>query len=954
MFLSWCGLALATFLNAGTPDTLTTQEMLQRFLADPAEATRETLYRRLYAEDDLGAWINACKEAGKQARDGKSLPEEGLAQMHRATEDQLWRPPCTDGEWQTLGWLYSNIAFTYNGYFADFNRASQYYEKALAIFDDRLGEAAPMVARYVLLPLGNLKTKLGDEQSAEMYLQKAKSICIAHRDNSMAAAAYSDLGILYQSMGRFDRAIAILEEGLALTGLPTFRRGLLEGNLASVYNLLGQPERALDYARSSRRSFARDTLRTDSDSPRIKLAGVDRMIGEIYTQTGQWPQARRHFQQAETLLLRIVPSGKLRLLSKLYTAWGQLALRAGDCRGAIDYYNRALGALLDDFDPAHYRDNPETRQLFPDIAIGEALAGKADALTAHFEKNGATADLQAALDCHDLIFAVEKRLRRSYHYDSSKLFNLEESRARSEKGIALALQLAEHTGEDHYRRQAFTFAERSKSILLLEAFVRDNAALAADIPQHLRDEERALQAEIARKEKALFDAQASGHAELNPLREELFALRKKYTEFIFRLEAKYEAYYNLRYKFDPVSPEQVGAFLAPDQTLIEYFTGSEQIFVFVIQQDLFEIIALPRNFPLNEWVVQLRSDIEQFQFPGVDRQVLCQQYSERAYRLYEKLVAPLAELPLTERLLIIPSGVLGYLPFDALLIRPANTCRFRDYPYLIREHTIAYGYSATLQAELTTRQYATTGFLGVAPRFDGQGGFGQLRDNRESLKRVRRQHGGKVLLGPAARSEAFLDLAGRYQVLQLATHAQANTESGDFSFIVFQGSDGQYDSLFVKDIYLLDLAAELVVLSACETAVGSVFESEGIISLARAFLYAGARSLVTSFWSINEGANLPVVERFYTYWEAGSPKDVALKKAKLKQLSESDRLLAHPVYWAALSAIGVTEGEPAFTGRHWKGWLSAGAGVLFFFFLLLYRKKIAGRLTRSYRDPALT
>jgi CHAT domain-containing protein len=177
--------------------------------------------------------------------------------------------------------------------------------------------------------------------------------------------------------------------------------------------------------------------------------------------------------------------------------------------------------------------------------------------------------------------------------------------------------------------------------------------------------------------------------------------------------------------------------------------------------------------------------------------------------------------------------------------------------------------------------------------------------------------------------ENFRQRAGRYGKIHLATHAQANTAAGNFSFIVLADGAGGYDSLFVNDLYGLRLRAELVVLSACETGVGTVYKGEGVISLARGFLYAGAGSIITTLWSINDQANSLLMEQFYEEIRAGKPKDQALRDAKINRIENADALAAHPAYWAAFVPIGDMNEMDSTPG--WialSGIIAAGVGAL--------------------------
>ena len=144
----------------------------------------------------------------------------------------------------------------------------------------------------------------------------------------------------------------------------------------------------------------------------------------------------------------------------------------------------------------------------------------------------------------------------------------------------------------------------------------------------------------------------------------------------------------------------------------------------------------------------------------------------------------------------------------------------------------------------------------------------------------------------------------------------------------------------------MDLAAEMVVLSACETAIGKLYEGEGMISLARGFFFAGARSVITTLWQINDDANRRIMAGFYQGIKNGLPKSEAMRNAKLAQIqSDGDPLNAHPAYWAAFAPVGGM--EPVF---HPVAWLKlVGAGLLLgIAFLLIYRfRRKPPQMTRT-------
>jgi CHAT domain-containing protein len=284
-------------------------------------------------------------------------------------------------------------------------------------------------------------------------------------------------------------------------------------------------------------------------------------------------------------------------------------------------------------------------------------------------------------------------------------------------------------------------------------------------------------------------------------------------------------------------------------------------------------------------------------------------------------------------LIIVPDGVLGLIPFEALLSGvPKRLNNFGTYPYLLNDHTISYAYSATLRKEMAEKAHAQTPaktVLAMAPftepnhvvkseesqskiaaleeeareaglPLDGsRKEMAYLKYSAEEAQVVRDIWDGDLLTGPAASLEQFVEVADQYDILHLSTHARADNRLGEHCFLAFPG-----DSLFVRDIYNLRLNADLVVLSACETGEGELLRGEGVISLARAFAYAGARSVVTSLWEVNDAATKEVMQRFHFYLHEGYENDEALRVAKRQFIKKNPGVLQHPYFWAGFVVVG--------------------------------------------------
>ena len=163
--------------------------------------------------------------------------------------------------------------------------------------------------------------------------------------------------------------------------------------------------------------------------------------------------------------------------------------------------------------------------------------------------------------------------------------------------------------------------------------------------------------------------------------------------------------------------------------------------------------------------------------------------------------------------------------------------------------------------------------------------------------------------------------------------------TGTFLFLAFHEiSDSlENEKLYVRDLYNLTLDAEMVVLSACETGIGELQRGEGVISLARGFVYAGAGSLVTSLWSVDDLSTKQVMELFYQNLKSGQTKDAALRNAKLTYLASTPQK-AHPFYWAAFAPIGNMESIELGRGIG-MGWYLGGLAILLVGLFFFRRKR---------------
>ena len=194
----------------------------------------------------------------------------------------------------------------------------------------------------------------------------------------------------------------------------------------------------------------------------------------------------------------------------------------------------------------------------------------------------------------------------------------------------------------------------------------------------------------------------------------------------------------------------------------------------------------------------------------------------------------------------------------------------------------------------------------------GMTSFGPLNYNVEEVGYASGYFGGKIYTGSEATEDQFRSVSGRAKLMHLSMHGFVNNEDPSFSAMIFTSDDSLkglgYDHdglLYLHELYNLPLVADLAVLSACETGGGRYTRGEGIVSLGKAFRYAGCENIVMSLWKVNDRTTADLMKIFFRNLSAGMSKDEALRQAKLSFLNDAkNRHFAHPYYWSGFILSG--------------------------------------------------
>ncbi len=166
--------------------------------------------------------------------------------------------------------------------------------------------------------------------------------------------------------------------------------------------------------------------------------------------------------------------------------------------------------------------------------------------------------------------------------------------------------------------------------------------------------------------------------------------------------------------------------------------------------------------------------------------------------------------------------------------------------------------------------------------------------------------GGTLYENGQATESAFKSESGKYDIIHLAMHTILNDRDPMYSTLIFSTENDTTNDRYLKtyEIYSIPLKAKMVILSSCNTGAGHLYSGEGIISLARGFIYSGSESVVMAMWEIEDRSGTEIVKRFYDNLKKGNSKSMALKKARMSYLKQSDQLRSHPYFWSALVIYG--------------------------------------------------
>lgn len=768
--------------------------------------------------------------------------------------------------------------------------ALEYQNRALGIKKKIFGENHPEVAASY----NNIGLIYGTEypEQAQKFYRNALAIYKEAYGEShpKIANTYNNLAIIFQSQEKYELALFQLNNVLEIT------KNVYEGNYPNqgfVYSAIGQ-------------------IYTTQNKDSAALANQEKALS-IY----QKAYGEKHPEIANT-----------------YNQLGAIYTNEQKFDKALNAYQSALIANVADFQNTNVYENPSIEKAYKLISLLTSLRLKAEVFeNLHYIKTLKLKDLETALHTLELCDRLIDKMRQTALNKNDKVALGKIASEVYEDAIRVSLGMSQIVlKKEIYRQKAFSFAEKSKAYVLLQSISETNAKSFAKIPKNLLDKEKQLKEDITFIDQKL--ANKPNASEEAVFRNQLFELNRQYDDFSKELEKNFPEYYNLKYNVKIATVKDLQQVLDKETVLLSYFIAdkSNRIYIFAVSNNNFEIFDVPKMSDLDNKLRLMKNSIY-YRVPD--------KFVTVSYSLFEQLFPK----PFTNKtqIVIVPDGRLGTIPFEALLTKKTNLANTlsQDMPYLIRKQAISYAYSATLFQQMSTSKMnegdkSNFGqiFICAPIQFYGRSALSDLPGTEKEVEGIKNLFG-EILADVFVRDKANEGLVKsgvlkKYRYLHFATHGIVDENNPELSKIflskpnetllvvagseergksILEVSNAEDGNLSSGEIYGLELNADLVMLSACQTGLGKVAKGEGIIGLSRALLYAGARNLMVSLWSVADESTSKLMIDFYTFLLKGENKNEALRLAKLKMIKEGINTKAgkkelEVYYWSPFVLIG--------------------------------------------------
>lgn len=639
--------------------------------------------------------------------------------------------------------------------------------------------------------------------------------------------------------------------------------------------------------------------------------------GDLFLGIEDYAQARVYYEEVLNLMQAIY-SPKHPWVAEVASKLSQCLLAEKKYAQALERANQAINATLKEGIELTSNAIPDPSKIYYPFELLHAISAKGKVLYG-MRQEGVKEDLRAVLDNYNVAVDLLNRLKRIHRKAGEKYQLSAITHQFCQQAVVTANTLYEMTKDQVYLKEIFRYAELSKSTVLLASLQDLKAKSMAGIPQDLINQEHQLKVELSYLNKELFyAARDTGQWNQNRmllLEKDIEGTKNKHEKLLQQLEKEYPRYYQMKYSQKVVSLEEMQENLANNEAFLEYVMSDSFVLVLAITKDAVYNQYTATSLSLHQ---QVKNTLRYIRTQKAEK------FATAGHKIYTIVLGEhLGALLKGKKLIIAPDEALHYLPFGVLpqtndFEQGEEERLFPTLTYLIKDYPITYNYSAALflQSKEKRERVATEKVIAWAPSFEEMelvlqekeiaDFLEELPAAQEEANLIARLFDGKTILSTAATEHAFKEKAVNFGVLHLATHGILNDDDPIFSSLILNKDETEDGILHTYELFNMQLSAEMAVLSACNSGVGTLKKGEGVMSIARGFAYAGVPNIVMSTWQVSDEATRILMEIFYKKLQEGLPKDEAMQAAKLAYLEEfkdSPKFQA-PFFWGSFVVLG--------------------------------------------------
>ena len=767
--------------------------------------------------------------------------------------------------------LAKTIAYCNIGYIETQNKAHQkaieVYEKAKQLyFSENLSNYD--IIEYCLKPLGNLYIKTQALSEAENTI---KHYIIYARETGQAKQQVSgilNLSVLYHNRGEFHKAKNILLQ--ALKDSPTNHD--LKINLASAYFALHQIKET--------KNLLNEVLKSNSNDPKAY-----QLLAQVELSEKENDKAILNLKKA-IKILHNASNINFREAAKMQLSLAETYFVSGQMENSLSQIQQIYKLLIPSYNLE--QSLPRNDQVYAETILMDALDLQGNVLNNQ-------SNLDEALEAFNLASEVSDYLFAELYVQGSKLLAQQDVKRRSEMMMEVFYKQYQSTKNKEWIAKAVQLDNKVKGRIVSEAVF-----LKAKL--NSSENKKFSEFQKLQKEFAVISDQIQKQVLNNNLDyDKLVHLQKEYSALLTKQRIQYtniqsEIANSLMSNSFVDLDEVIHKTTISNQTLVSYFVGSEAVYQFGISKEklIFQKIVGSKT-EHQQFTEAIRSYNRFFDNPATINNDI-PLFTDSSLKLFRKL-----QLPKAENLIIIPDGILSFIPFQTLLTSESSIFKYAEMPFLIFESTVSYTVSFTEYLRNTTPLDERQSVLGVFPVFKNSAQ--ELEYSVNEAKAIAEVFKSDMLMEPKATVKNFVASADSHTILHLSTHATGGSFSSGPSISFF-------DRTFsVEELYGLEFSNQLVILSACDTGVGKVVKGEGTLSLARGFQYAGASNVLLSLWQVNDKSTAELMEYYYQNLSKTNSRNLSLHGASLDYLQNKtiDNTRKSPYYWGAFVYYGTTD-----------------------------------------------